>query len=92
MFTHMVLFKIKKSDVPVYLRDCRIWESEASKHPGFLGYDTLTRTNEKDQYASCYHWKSQANHERFMKRHHDRLVGLSRCPVQVLGYYNFKTV
>ena len=92
MFIHKVLFKIKKKDVPTYVRDCKIWEKEASKHPGFIGYHTLLRTNEKNHYASLYLWKGEAYHRRFMKKHHDRLVSLSRCPVEVLGYYNFKAI
>ncbi len=89
MFIHMVLFKIKKKDVPVYLKDCRLWAREAKKHSGFIGYKTLFRTNEKNQYASFYMWTSEGAHRRFMKKHHDRLVSLSRCPVEVAGYYNF---
>ena len=91
MFIHLVLFKIKKKNVPVYLRDCRLWAREAKKHSGFMGYKTLFRTNEKDQVASLYMWKTETAHRRFMKRHHDRLVALSHCPVEVIGYYNFKT-
>ena len=91
MFIHMVLFKIRKKNIPVYVKDCRMWAKEAKKHAGFLGYHTLFRTNEKDQYASSYMWKSESYHIRFMKKHHDRLVSLSHCPVQVLGYYNFRT-
>ncbi len=69
-----------------------MWEKAAKKlGKGFLGYKTLFRTNEKDQYASSYMWKSERDHDRFMKAHHDRLVSLSKCPVEVLGYYNFKT-
>ena len=90
MFIHMVLFRIARKNVKTYKADCRIWKKEASHHAGFLGYHTLMRTNEKDQYASFYMWKSQGGHERFMKKHHDRLVSLSKCPVEVLGYYNFK--
>jgi heme-degrading monooxygenase HmoA len=92
VFIHCVLFKIKNKDVPTYKRDCRIWEREAKKHPGFLGYRTLERTNERGQYASFYTWRNEQHHHRFMKKHHDRLVGLSKCPVEVLGYYNFKTI
>ena len=92
MFIHCVLFRIQKRSVPVYKRDCRLWEKEAGKHAGFLGYHTLMRTNEAGQYASFYMWKSESAHGRFMKKHHDRLVSLSKCPVEVLGYYNFKTV
>ena len=91
MFIHMVLFRIRKRNVPVYVADCRIWEKEAKRHAGFLGYKTLFRTNEKGQYASFYTWKNEKYHSRFMKKHHDRLVSLSKCPVQVLGYFNFKT-
>ena len=92
MFIHKVLFKIQKKNLRTYLRDCKLWHKEAARHPGFLGYHTLLRTNDKDQYASMYLWKSEAHHSRFMKKHHDRLVSLSKCPVRVLGYYNFKTL
>lgn len=87
----MVLFRIKRKNVRMYVADCHLWEREARRHPGFLGYKTLFRTNGKDQYASCYTWKSEAGHRRFMAKHHDRLVSLSKCPVEVLGYFNFKT-
>ena len=86
----MVLFKIKKKNIPVYLRDCRLWAREAKKHAGFLDYKTFFRTNEKDQAASFYVWKNETAHKRFIKKHHDRLVSLSRCPVQVMGYFNFR--
>lgn len=92
MFIHMVLFKIQAKHVPVYKADCRIWEKEAKKHRGFLGYETLRRTNQIGQYASFYMWKAESDHSRFMKKNHDRLVSLSKCPVRVVGYYNFKTV
>lgn len=91
MFVHTVLFKIQKKNVPTYVRDCRMWAREAKKAKGFLGYQTLFRTNERDHYASCYVWKTEKDHHRFMNKHHDRLVGLSKCPVKVLGYYNFRT-
>ncbi|MBI3252845.1 MAG: hypothetical protein HYZ52_06010 [Candidatus Omnitrophica bacterium] len=91
MFIHMVLFKILKKNVPLYVSDCGLWEKEAKKHGGFLDYRTLFRTNKKGECASFYVWKSEKHHARFMKKHHDRLVGLSRCPVKVLGYYNFTT-
>lgn len=86
----MVLFRIAKPHVPTYERDCRMWAREAAKHAGFLDYKTLYRVNEKHQYASCYTWKAHRFHDRFMKKHHDRLVSLSKCPVTVLGYYNFE--
>ena len=91
MFIHMVLFQIKKKNVPVYLKDCRLWQREAEKQRGFIGYRTLFRLNQKDEYASFYMWQTKKDHSRFMKKHHDRLVGLSKCPVKVQGYYDFKT-
>ena len=91
MFIHMVLFKIQKKDVPTYVKDCKMWHKEAAKHKGFISYQTLFRVNEKHHYASCYTWKSEKDHKRFMDKHHDRLVSLSHCPVEVLGYYNFVT-
>ncbi len=92
VFIHQVLFKIKKKDVKIYKADCKIWRQEAKKHAGFLDCRTLTRTNAKDQYASFYVWKNEGYHKRFMDKHHDRLVGLSKCPVEVLGYYNFSVI
>ena len=92
MFTHQVLFRIQKKHIPTYLKDCRLWGREAKKHPGFVAYGTLARTNEKNQYVSFYRWKDEKYHVRFMKKHHDRLVSLSKCPVEVLGYYNFKSL
>ena len=92
MFIHMVLFKIRALHVRIYRADCRLWEKEARRHPGFLGYHTLVRTNRKGEYASFYLWDRETSHSRFMKKHHDRLVSLSHCPVTVLGYYNFKTL
>ena len=67
MFVHMVLFKITSKNVRTYVADCRIWAREAKRHPGFLGYHTLFRTNEKGQYASFYMWKAERFHSRFMK-------------------------
>ena len=91
MFIHLVLFKIKKKNVPTYVADCKLWAKEAARHPGFLGYHTLYRTNEDGQYASFYTWQAEKYHKLFMKKHHDRLVSLSQCPVEVVGYYNFST-
>ena len=92
MFIHWVLFGIRKKDVSTYKKDCRMWAREAARHPGFLGCQTLRRTNQRGQYASLYQWKSEKDHKRFMAKHHDRLVSLSKCPVQVAGYFNFKTL
>ena len=91
MFIHMVLFEIRSRHVPVYLKDCRMWAKEARRQSGFLGYHTLGRTNRRGHYASFYLWKSERAHTRFMEKHHDRLVSLSKCPVKVVGYYNFET-
>jgi len=91
LFIHLVLFKIRKRDVPVYAADCRLWEAEAKRQPGFIACRTLRRTNARGQYASFYQWRRRSQHERFMKKHHERLVRLSKCPVTVLGYYNFET-
>lgn len=66
-----------------------MWAREAKKCPGFSGYKTLFRTNKKNQMASFYAWTEEGAHHRFMKKHHDRLVSLSRCPVEVVGYFNF---
>ncbi len=91
MFIHLVLFKIKRKNVPAYVADCKLWEKEAARQTGFIGYHTFFRTNERGHYASFYIWKDEKYHKRFMSRHHDRLVGLSKCPVEVVGYYNFKS-
>jgi heme-degrading monooxygenase HmoA len=92
MFIHMVIFTIQKKNARAYLADCRMWAKEAKKHRGFLGFQTLIRTNAKNQYASTYSWKKEADHARFMKKHHDRLVALSNCPVKVVGYFNFNRI
>ncbi len=90
VFIHLVLFRIQKKNVSLYRADCKIWEKQARRQKGFLGYHTLMRTNEKNQYASIYLWKTEKNHQQFMKKHHDRLVSVSCCPVEVLGYYNYR--
>ncbi len=90
MFIHMVLFRIRPRHVRQYRIDCRMWGKEAARHRGFIGWHTLTRVDHKGQYASFYMWRRRADHARFMRRHHDRLVGLSKCPVEVLGYYNLR--
>ena len=92
MFIHLVLFRIRKKNVPVYRKDCRMWKREAARRAGYVACHTLRRTNAPGQYASVYFWKSEKHHRRFMDKHHDRLVSLSRCPVEVLGYYNFATL
>lgn len=91
MFIHCVLFRIKKKNVRVYKRDCALWKREAKRHPGFQGCHAMASTDKPGQFASLYFWKDEKFHRRFMGGHHDRLVSLSRCPVTVLGYFNFKT-
>lgn len=92
MFIHKVLFKIAAKHVPIYKRDCLLWQREAAKHAGFVGYKTLVRMDRKGEYASLYFWKNRAAHERFMKKQHDRLVSLSKCPVQVVDYFNYRSI
>lgn len=92
MFIHKVVFRIAAKHVPAYRRDCRLWLREASKHPGFVRGVTLERVDRKGQYASLYIWKSRADHDRFMKKHHDRLVALSKCPVRVVDYFNYASI
>lgn len=92
MYIHKVLFKIAAKHVPTYKRDCRLWHREASKHPGFMGYRTLVRVGRKGEYASLYIWKSRQHHVRFMKKHHDRLVSLSQCPVRVVDYFDYSSI
>jgi heme-degrading monooxygenase HmoA len=92
VFIHLVLFRIRKKNVSIYRADCKIWKKAARRERGFLGYRTLARTNEKNQYASYYLWKTEKHHRQFMNKHHDRLVSLSSCPVEVLGYYNYQTL
>jgi heme-degrading monooxygenase HmoA len=92
MFIHVVVFKILKKDVRQYMTDCRLWEREARKYPGFEACYTLKRDGEDDQYASYYAWRTRRDHDRFMKKNHDRLVSLSKCPVEVVGYFNFSPI
>ena len=92
MFIHFVLFRIREKNIRVYRADCRLWKKEAGRHAGYLGCHTLLRTDAPHRYASMYLWRSEKYHRRFMGKHHDRLVSLSRCPVKVLGYFNFKTL
>ena len=69
-----------------------MWAKQAGKARGFLKYLTVKRVDSFNQYASVYQWKSKVYHDRFMRNWHDKLVAKSRCPVEVLGYYNFKVI
>lgn len=92
MFIHAVLFEIKPNQVPAYRKDCWIWAAYAKKAKGFVSYFTVRRKGYKNQYASVYVWQKQQDHNRFMNRLHDWLVGKSEAKVSVLGYYNLQTI
>ena len=92
MFIHAVLFEIKPRQQHLYRKDCRMWAVYARKAKGFIGYYTVKRINAHGQYASVYKWKTKADHERFMNKFHDWLVGKSKAKVKVLGYYNLKLI
>jgi hypothetical protein len=92
MFTHVVLFEIKSWDVAKYRKDSLMWARQAKGAKGFLAYYTMKRDGFKNQYASVYKWVSKVNHDRFMRKYHDWLVGKSRAKVKVLGYYDLKTI
>ena len=92
MYIHAVLFEIAPREVPAYRKDCKMWASYAKKAGGFIGYFTMKRVDFRNQYASVYEWKARDSHERFMKKFHDWLVGKSKARVNVLGYYNLKSI
>lgn len=92
MFIHAVLFEIKPKEVGKYRKDSRMWAGYARKAKGFIAYFTMKRNGLKNQFASVYEWQRKADHDRFMKKYHDWLVGKSRAKVKVLGYYNLKAV
>lgn len=91
MFTHAVLFRIDKSQLKKYYRDCRMWARYAAKTEGFISYSTMKRVDFKGQYASVYSWKAKKYHDRFMEKFHDWLVSKSYAKVKVLGCYNLKS-
>mgnify|MGYP001615609848 CR=1 FL=1 len=92
MFIHAVLFEISPKEVPAYRKDCKIWAGYAKKAKGFLGCFTMKRADSKNQFASVYEWKTEQDHERFMKKYHDWLLSESKARVKVLGYYNLKEI
>jgi hypothetical protein len=92
MFIHSVLFEIEPREVKKYRKDSLMWASFAKKAKGFVAYNTMQRVGYKNQYASVYEWERMADHERFMKKFHDWLVGKSQARVKVLGYYNLISI
>jgi hypothetical protein len=90
MFIHVVLFEVAPSEAAKYRKDSLMWASYTRKARGFKAYFTMKRFGFKHQYASVYEWKAKSDHDRFMNRYHDWLVGKSKAKVKVLGYYNLK--
>ena len=92
MFIHAVLFIVKPKEVAKYRKDSLMWADHTAKAPGFLSYRTMKRYGFKDQYVSVYQWEKKGDHDRFMRKYHDWLVGKSKAKVGVVGYYNFKEI
>ena len=92
MFTHAVLFEIAPKEVKDYRKDSLMWAGYARKAKGFISYRTVKRVGYPHQYASVYTWKTKTDHDRFMKKFHDWLVGKSKAIVKVLGYYNLAAI
>ncbi|MGA2774846.1 MAG: hypothetical protein ABSE81_02145 [Candidatus Omnitrophota bacterium] len=92
MFIHSVLFEIQPKEVAKYRKDSLMWASYTKKAKGFIAYHTVKRFGFKNQYASVYKWETKVQHDRFMKKYHDWLVGKSKAKVNVLGYFNLGEV
>ncbi|MDD3344922.1 MAG: hypothetical protein PHO34_00590 [Candidatus Omnitrophica bacterium] len=92
MFVHVVLFEVKPKEVSKYRKDSLMWASHTRKSRGFLSYKTMRRYGFENQYASVYKWEKKSDHDRFMGKYHDWLVGKSKAKVKPLGYYNMKLV
>lgn len=92
MFIHVVLFEVKPKEVSQYRKDSLMWARQAKKANGFTRYHTSKRYGFKNQYASVYQWVRKIDHDRFMRKYHDWLVGKSSAKVKVLGYYNLKII
>ncbi len=92
MFIHSVLFEIKPGQVLLYREDSKMWAGFARKAKGFVAYHTMKRFDHNNQYASVYEWKTKKDHDRFMGKFHDWLVGKSKAKVKVVGYYNLKSI
>jgi hypothetical protein len=78
--------------VAKYRKDSLMWAVHTRKARGFLGYQTMQRYGFRNQYASVYRWLKKSDHDRFMNKYHDWLVGKSEAKVKVLGYYNLKGI
>lgn len=92
MFIHSVLFEVEPREVAKYRKDSKMWAGYAQKAKGFRFYNTMKRSGYKNQYASVYEWDTKTDHDRFMKKFHDWLVGKSMARVKVLGYFNLKSI
>lgn len=92
MFIHSVLFEIKPKEVAKYRQDSLMWARHTKKAKGFISYYTMKRYGFKNQFVSVYQWDKKIDHDRFMAKYHDWLVGKSRAKVKVLGYYNLKVI
>ena len=92
MFIHVVLFEVKPKEVDQYRKDSLMWARHTKIAKGFLAYHTMSRYGYKNQYASVYQWAKKNDHDRFMKKFHNCLVGKSKAKVKVLGYYNLKEI
>ncbi|MBP7835859.1 MAG: hypothetical protein KA022_00080 [Candidatus Omnitrophica bacterium] len=92
MFIHVALFQIKPKEVAKYRQDSLMWAGFTKKAKGFAAYFTMKRYGYPNQYASVYEWDKKSDHDRFMRKYHDWLVGKSKAKVKVLGYYNLKGI
>ena len=92
MFIHVVLFEIKPKEAAKYRKDSLMWAAHTKKAKGFLAYRTMKRYGFKNQYVSVYQWVKKADHDQFMDKYHDWLVGKSKAKVKVVGYYNLKEI
>lgn len=92
MFIHTVLFEIEPGEVAYYRKDSKMWACYAKKAKGFISYHTMKRFDSRNQYASVYEWQARRDHDRFMKKLHDWLMGKSKAKVKVLGYFNLKAI
>jgi hypothetical protein len=92
MFIHVVLFEIKPKEVSKYRKDSLMWASYTKRSEGFLAYQTMKRYGFRNQYASVYQWVKKSDHDRFMFKYHNWLLGKSKARVKVMGYYNLKGI
>jgi len=92
MFIHTVLFKVKPKEVAKYRKDSLMWAGYTKKAKGFVAYHTMKRFGYQNQYASVYEWDKKSSHDSFMRKYHDWLISKSKAKVEVLGYYNLRSV